>query len=177
MRHLLISMLLLFICHFSFGQKFKATNSNVRFFSSAPLEDIEATTTTSRSVINLETGEFAFVIKIKDFNFEKSLMQEHFNENYMETEKYPEATFTGKIVDWKGEKGEKEVVAKGSLKVHGVSRDVELKGKINYQDEKVVINSVFPIKLVDHKIKIPRAVFYNIAEEVEVTIKFDYEAI
>lgn len=177
MKYLIISILFLLASTYSYGQKFSAKSSNVRFYSSAPMEDIEATTTTSRSVVDMASGEFAFVIKVKDFKFDKSLMQEHFNENYLESEKYPEATFTGKITDWSGSKGEHEVVANGSLKIHGISREVELKGIINYQDDKVVINSVFPIKLVDHKIKIPKAVFYNIAEEVEVTLKFDYEPI
>jgi len=177
MKYLLIPALVLIASTFTFGQKFTAKSSNVRFFSSAPLEDIEATTTSSRSVIDLTSGEFAFVIKIKDFKFEKSLMQEHFNENYMETEKYPEATFAGKIQNWSGSDGKQEVVAAGELKVHGINRKVEIKATIDFKGDKASIESVFTIKLVDHKIKIPKAVFYNIAEEVEVTIKFDYEAI
>ncbi|MGB3464771.1 MAG: YceI family protein [Cyclobacteriaceae bacterium] len=177
MRYLLIPALLLVVSHLSFGQKYSTTSSNVRFFSSAPLEDIEATNTTSRSVVDMETGEFAFIIKIKDFQFEKSLMQEHFNENYLESEKYPDATFAGFIADWSGVKGEQEVIARGNLRVHGISRPVEIKGNIDYQDDQLTITSVFSIQLVDYKIKIPKAVFYNIAEEVEVTIKFDYEPI
>ncbi len=177
MKYIIIPVLILLSGTYTFGQKYNATSSNVRFFSSAPLEDIEANTTTAKSIVDMKTGEFAYAIKIKDFKFDKSLMQEHFNENYLESEKYPEATFTGKILDWSGKKGKQEVIAQGNLTVHGITREVAIKSTINYEDNKVSIQSVFPIKLVDHKIKIPKAVFYNIAEEVEVTIKFDYEAI
>ena len=75
------------------GQQYLLAESSVKFYSSAPMENIEATTTKSRSLFNAQTGEIAIIIPIKSFEFEKKLMQEHFNENYLESHKYPEATF------------------------------------------------------------------------------------
>ncbi len=157
------------------AQKYVSQESFIKFFSTAPLEDIEATNETARSVIDLGKGELAFVVTIKDFQFEKSLMQEHFNENYLESEKYPKSTFKAKIVNWSGMKGKSTVKAKGQLEIHGVTREVEIEGTLDYQDNKVQIDAVFPVKVADYKIKIPKAVFYNIAEEVEVTVKFVYQ--
>ncbi|MCR9251026.1 MAG: YceI family protein [bacterium] len=156
------------------AQKFVSNESFIKFYSEAPLEDIEATNETAKSVIDMSNGELVFSVAIKDFEFEKSLMQEHFNENYLESEKYPKSTFKAKIQNWSGAKGESTVKAVGQFEIHGVTKDVEIEGKINYSDDKVVIDAVFPVKLQDYKIKIPKAVFYNIAEEVEVTIKFTY---
>lgn len=161
----------------SFGlcaQKYKSTDSYIKFFSDAPMEDIEAINEKATSIIDLESNAIVIVVPIISFEFKKKLMQEHFNENYLESEKYPKSTFKAKIQNWSGAKGESTVKAVGQFEIHGVTKDVEIEGKINYSDDKVVIDAVFPVKLQDYKIKIPKAVFYNIAEEVEVTIKFTY---
>ena len=147
----------------------------IKFFSSAPIEDITATNESANSVLDLDNGTFVFSVKIKGFQFEKSLMQEHFNENYLESDKYPKSTFSGKIVDWKNENGKKTVIAAGELTIHGVKRQVEIESTIEVSEGDVKVEAVFPIKLEDYKIKIPKAVFYNIAEEVEVTVKFDHK--
>jgi len=158
-----------------FGQKFTSETSYIRFYSSAPIEDIEAINETAKSVIDLENGQFVFAVQIEDFQFDKSLMQEHFNENYLESDKYPKSTFKGKIVDWENKEGKQEVEVKGELSIHGVSKKVTLTGSIDVAASLVKIESVFTVKLEDYKVKIPKAVFYNIAEEVEVTVKFDYK--
>lgn len=158
-----------------FGQKYVSENAYVRFYSSAPIEDIEAENTNANSVIDLENGSVVYSIKITGFEFEKSLMQEHFNENYMDSEKYPKSTFSGKIVDWKNESGKREVKVTGDLTIHGVTKQVTLPGTIDVGDGTVKVESVFTVRLEEYKVKIPKAVFYNIAEEVEVTVKFDYK--
>jgi len=159
---------------YSSAQKFQASKSYVKFFSAAPLEDIEAVNESAKSILDLSSGELVYSISIKDFKFEKSLMQEHFNENYLESEKYPKSTLSAKIKDWNKEKGEQEVTVSGKLKIHGITKDVEVTGKLNYQDDKVTVSAKFPVQLKDYKIKIPKALFYNIAESVEVTIEFEY---
>ncbi len=177
MRYLISLALILILGTNTYGQKFISTSSNVHFFSSAPLEDIEATNKTARSVIDLTNGDLAFIIKVKDFQFEKSLMQEHFNENYLESEKYPEARFLGKLNNWTKKEGSQNISATGEFEIHGIKQKAEVKGTINYANDQVSIESVFVIQLKDYKVKIPKAVFYNIAEKVEVTVNFDYELV
>ncbi len=158
-----------------YAQKFKSSESNIRFFSKAPIEDIEAVNTEATSIIDVDSKSFVFVAPIKGFSFKKKLMEEHFNENYLETDKYPKAIFKGKIENWDVGKGEAVVVAKGEMSIHGVEQQVSIEGTINYGDDNVTIKSVFLIALKDYKIKIPKALFYNIAEVVEVTISFQYQ--
>jgi polyisoprenoid-binding protein YceI len=157
-----------------FSQRYKSTESYVKFYSTAPVEDIEAINENASSIIDVESRSVVFVVPISSFEFEKSLMQEHFNENYLETEKYPKSIFKGKITEWSGEKGKSSAKVEGELDLHGVKRQVSMEGEIDFQDDRMIVNSVFMIKLEDYKIKIPKAVFYNIAEEVEVTVKFEY---
>lgn len=157
------------------GQRYKTNSSHIRFFSSAPMEDIEAVNESATSIIDVETDAMVIVIPVKSFEFEKKLMEEHFNENYLESEKFPKATFKGKIVDWSKEKGVSKARAEGTLELHGVTNDISIEGEIDYSDEGIKISTVFPIKLKDFKIKIPKAVFYNIAEEVEVTANLEYK--
>lgn len=116
------------------------------------------------------------IVPIKSFSFQKKLMQEHFNENYLESDQYPNATFKGKLLDWNGSTtGETDARAKGTMEIHGVEQEMTIKGILDYSDEELSLEAVFPIKLADYNIKIPKAVFYKIAEEVEVTAKFQYK--
>ncbi len=166
---------LMLVCSISVSaQKYKSSESYIRFYSEAPMEDIEATTEEATSIIDTEKGNMVIVVPIKTFSFKKKLMQEHFNENYMETEEYPRATFKGKLQDWNGEEGSFKSKAIGTLEVHGVTRDVTIEGDLEFDGTSIKVSTVFPIKLEDHSIKIPKALFYNIAEEVEVTAKFEY---
>jgi len=170
------SYLLLFtICSFSYGQKFKSVESSIRFYSDAPIENIEATNTEAKSIVDVDSKSFVFMVPVKEFIFRKRLMQEHFNENYLESDKYPQAIFKGKIKNWNGEKGEFSATAEGEMSLHGVDKQVSIDGQLNYGDAGMTITAVFQIKLEDYKIKIPKAVFYNIAEVVEVTISFQYQ--
>ena len=171
-------LILLLFTNKSLAQKYKSVASSVHFFSDAPMEDIEATNLDGQSAIDLSTGEIVFSIPIKSFEFEKSLMQEHFNENYLESDKYPAATFKGIISGFQVEgSGWQKARAEGSMNIHGVSNDLTVDGEINIEKGSIGIKSKFPIALEDYKIKIPKVVFYNIAEVVEVTITFRYEPI
>ncbi|MCV9386566.1 YceI family protein [Reichenbachiella ulvae] len=156
------------------AQKYIADSSYVRFYSSAPVEDIAADNVEGQSAMNWETGEMVFVMPIRGFQFEEELMQEHFNENYMETEKYPKATLTGKILNWDQSYGAKKF--KGEFSIHGVQQKVEIDGTLTQSKKGFNLDSKFFITLEDYKIKIPSALFYNIAEKVEVTVHFEYAA-
>lgn len=157
------------------AQRYKSSESFVRFFSEAPLEDIEAVNENATSIVDVASKSIVIIVPIKSFEFEKKLMQEHFNENYLESDDYPNAVFKGKITDWEGEEGTSKAVAKGTLEMHGKTQEVEISGDLEYQNNVLKLSTVFPIKLEDYKIKIPKAVFYNIAEEVEVTATFEYK--
>jgi hypothetical protein len=171
-------LITILIVHTAWSQKYISTTSSVHFFSSAPVEDIEANNTEAASAFDLTSGDIVFSIPINGFTFEKSLMQKHFNENYMESEKFPIANFTGKIVDYdRNTTGWQPASASGKMTIHGVENVFTCEGKINIRQGIIELESVFPLRLEDHKIKIPKVVFYNIAEVVEVTIKFSYEKI
>ena len=157
------------------AQKYTSEKSTVTFFSSATLEDIKADNTKASSVFDASNGNIAFVVPINEFQFKKSLMQEHFNEKYMETEKYTKSTFQGKIVGFDPNAATQNVKAQGKLTIHGVTKDVEIPGTIEKQGDKLVMKSVFIVKLADYKVDIPKLMWQNIAEQVEVTVNFTYK--
>jgi len=158
------------------AQKYHLSSSKVSFFSEAPLENIEAVNTQARSIFDDSSGEIAFIVPIKGFQFEKSLMQEHFNENYLESDQYPTAKFEGSLHNYNPEKtGDQEVRAKGTLTIHGVSQEVEVVGMIRKKEDNLYMQATFPVKVAEYAIEIPKVVFYNIAEEVEVRVQFQYQ--
>lgn len=170
LKILFVSLLVPFLAS---AQLLKSESSHIRFFSEAPLENIEAETEKATGVIKMENSQIAIIVPIQSFQFEKALMQEHFNENYMESDKFKNGTFQGKFneaIKWKKD-GEYPATATGKLNVHGVERETTLKGTVKIEKGKVMLNTKFIIKLVDHDIDIPQAVFMNIAEEIEVTMK------
>lgn len=172
-----LSFTFLFICVLFYtlrAQKFYADSSYVHFFSEAPLENIEAYSNETKSLIDIETLKFAFTLPISSFTFENSLMQEHFNENYLESDMYPNTTFMGEVENWDGSEGAYVVNAVGTLRLHGVERDVTIESKLTYGNNQISVETTFPVVLQDYKIKIPKAVFYNIAEVVDVTCRFTY---
>lgn len=160
----------------AYSQKYMAEKSTVVFFSDALLEDITAENKKSTSIFNADNGDIAFSIPMKEFRFKKSLMQEHFNEKYVESEQFPKSTFAGKIVGFKpNASGAQQVQAQGKLTIHGVTKDIDVPGTIEVQGKKLLMKSKFMVKVADYDIKIPQMVFQNIAEEVEVTLDFTYK--
>lgn len=155
------------------AQIFMLDNSTIRFFSDALIEDITATNANAQGLINFGDKSFSFRVPIKNFEFAKELMKEHFNENYMESEKFPYGIFKGAIngnFDLSKD-GTYEVTAEGVLTIHGVEQKRALPAKLIVQGNVLSLESVFLVKLVDHDVEIPQLVFQNIAEEIEVTIQ------
>lgn len=148
----------------------------ISFFSSSPLEDIEAKTVNGTSVITTSKNDFFFLVPIKSFTFKSSLMQEHFNENYMESDKFPDARFVGKVnenIDWKKD-GTYPVTVTGKLTVHGVDKDRTVPGTITVKNGVISINAKFDIACKDHGIKIPSMMSEKIAEVIAVTVSGNY---
>jgi hypothetical protein len=144
----------------------------IQFFSAAPLEDIEATTKNGNAIITTSKNELFFLVPIKSFTFKSSLMQEHFNENYMESDKYPDARFQGKVtesIDWKKD-GTYPVTAVGKLTVHGVERERTITGTIQIVNGVISLQSKFDIVCKEHGIKIPSMMTEKIAENVAVSV-------
>lgn len=155
---------------------YKAENVETDFFSSAPIEDIHAVSKKGISLLNSGTGEITFSIDIRSFEFRKALMQEHFNEEFMETHKYPKATFKGNIRDYidLSKDGEHEVVLQGTLQMHGKEQKRQVPGRLVVEDGRIDLYSKFNVACEDHDIKIPKILWKNIAEVVQVEVKANY---
>ena len=152
------------------AQKYVTEQSFISFFSDAAIEDITADNKKAAGVFNSATGDIAYSIPIKEFQFEKSLMQEHFNEKYMETEKFPKSTFQGKVTGYDpSATGPQQASAKGKLTIHGETKEIEKQG------DKLLMKTKFIVKLADYKITIPQLLWQNIAEQVEVTADFTFK--
>lgn len=168
---ILASLLIATTC---FGQRYTTRTGKVSFFSSTPMENIEAINNEAACAIDGQSGDVAFQVPIKSFKFEKALMQEHFNENYMESDKYPKAEFKGKVANLSGvnfgKDGRYDVKVTGKMTIHGVTRDVTLPGSITVQGKSVTANSTFKVRTADYGIKIPGVVSGKIANEIEVTV-------
>lgn len=176
MKHIAL-ILLTWIGMIQAGQEtYVCKNVKVSLFSKAPLEDIDATSAKGTSVFNAATGDLAFSVPIRSFVFQKSLMQEHFNENYMESDKYPQASFRGKIqqpVDV-SKNGTYPVTATGVFEVHGVKQSRTIPGKIIVSNGVVSMSSEFIVKCKDHNIEIPKLVFEKIAETIQIQVTASY---
>ena len=155
---------------------YKTDTSMVSFFSATPVENIEAYNTASTSLINVAKKEITFRVPISGFRFKESLMGEHFNENYMETEQFPYATFKGKLSDSLDISKDTiyNITATGMMNIHGQDRAEEYNGLMICMDGKATLNCDFAVSLADYNIKVPKVVYENIAEVIEVKTFFRF---
>ncbi len=174
----LIVIIALLIAYTSHAQQFVAKTGKVHFFSATSMENIEATT--GSAVCALNTSNKKVVVKIRNtsFKFKDGLMEEHFNENYMESDKYEFSTLDGMItenIDFTKD-GVYDVTIKGTIDIHGVKVQRDIKGKLTVKNGVPVNGSTkFDVRLADHKIKIPSLLGSNIAEVIPVDAEFNYE--
>ena len=176
-RHLfntaaLILVLLLALSAFpSCGQKLSVNRSKMTFTSDAELEVITATSTKVQGLINPVTSQFAFAVDVTSFQgFNSALQREHFNEKYMESEKFPRATFAGKIIEPIDLSVNRtyDVRAKGDLEIHGKIQTRIIRSTVRVEDGSIYLESRFFVPLSDHNISIPTIVSQKIATEIEV---------
>ncbi len=176
----LITAFLIFATAGSLAQtRYIDRSGKASFFSSAPMEDIKAETNQALSVFDIKTGEIVASMLMRSFNFKKALMQEHFNENYVESNKFPKATFKGKVTNI-GEfdikkNGKYSLDVVGEITLHGVTRPLHVTAEAVVENSGVKAKAVFPLAVKDFDIDIPRLVVMNIAEQVEVTVLFSYQ--
>lgn len=157
--------------------KNKKDAGSVHFLSKSPLEDIEATNKNPIAVYKVETSDMQFAVVMTQFKFKAALMEEHFNENYVESEKYPQATFKGKVnekIDLTKD-GENKATVTGKMTLHGVTKDITTEGTITKKGDDLIVVSKFKIKVADYNIKVPSLYVQNIAEVVDVTVNITLE--
>jgi len=158
---------------------YRCDNGKIFFKSDATLEIIQARSNKLRGAIDPSNNTFAWSVETSSFSgFNSPLQREHFNENYLESSKYPKITFTGKIIekiDFQTD-GKYTVRAKGKLVAHGVEQERIIRSELEVQGKKLRIRSQFTVPLTDHNISIPHIVHQKIAEEVSLSVEADLEA-
>ena len=154
--------------------KYYTKNAKINFYSVTPLEDIEAQNKSAVCVLDTKTGSLQFSTLIKGFEFENKEMQDHFNEYYLESDKFPKSEFKGQIVNNSSvnykKAGAYPVQVKGALTIHGVTKDVQTNGTVKVDGAGVATTSTFSVAVADYGIKIPSLVKDKIAKTVKVTI-------
>ena len=176
---ILLTVILIGINSSSFGQVYYTKNGRISFFSKTSLENISADNNQVISVLNIETGILEFSVLNNAFHFPKAKMEEDFNDNYMESNKYPKSTFKGNITDISNisslKDGNYKVNVKGDLMIHGVSKNITAPATITIKDGKISATSSFKVLLKDYNISIPTIVTNKIAESIEITVNCNYE--
>jgi polyisoprenoid-binding protein YceI len=166
--------LVLFTFAVNAQERYFTKSGRIDFYSKAPLEDIEATNNTVTAVLDVKSGATQFSVPMKGFEFAKKLMQEHFNENYIESNKYPKGEFKGAIVNNSAvnyaKDGTYSVNVKGKLTIHGVTNEVEAPATVKVSGGKVNAASTFNIQLSDYKISIPSVVKDKISNTIKIKV-------
>jgi len=179
MKNTKIVLLALLFVNLGFTQKMLTRAGEIKFEASMPgIEEVAGTSTTSSCVLDKSTGEIAVLILIKSFKFKAPLMEEHFNENYMESNTFSKATFKGKLVSFDALKvSDKAQIydVEGDLTIHGVTKKIKTKITLTPSGEKLIVTSGFTVKPVDYGIKIPSLVKSKIAENATISLKFNLE--
>ena len=160
------------------AQKFMTKNGYIGFYSHTPMEDIKADNNQVAGVLDITTGDMVFQVLIKSFHFERALMEEHFNENYMESDKIPKSSFKGKITNLSSvnfaREGTYDVTVEGDLTIHDVTNKISTKGTIEVVSGGINANSKFNIVPEDYKISIPGVVREKIDKNLAVTVMMKF---
>ena len=171
-KTLLIS--LSFFSIFSFSQeKFITRNGQIQFIASTPLETIDPVNNHVSCILDTENGNLVFQMKMISFRFEKALMEEHFNEKYVESDKFPKSTFVGRVQNWDDfnwNGTEQNIVVKGKITIHGIEKEIIVKGVIETSKSTIFLSSSFDVIISDFGIEIPRLVRDKISETVKVEV-------
>jgi polyisoprenoid-binding protein YceI len=175
MKIIYIGIMMVLVASLSLSaQKYITKTGFIRFYSDAPLEKIEAINRQVNAALDITTGDMVFKVLMKSFHFEKALMQEHFNDSFVESDKYPNAEFRGKVTNLKdvafGKDGTYNATIEGKLTIHNVTRDVKQTGTFQVANGKILGKAKFNLLLSDYHVSIPTAVARNISNSVEVTV-------
>jgi polyisoprenoid-binding protein YceI len=175
MKNLLMFFVALFVISHAGAQVYSTSSGTIKFFSKTTAENIDATNNQVKAALDAKSGNLEFALSINSFLFKKALMQKHFQENYMESEKFPKSTFKGSITDNAavkyGTDGTYPVSVKGKLTMHGVTKDVVVPGKLAISGNKAVLSGDFNVLLEDYNIKIPANNSSQIAKSIKVSVE------
>lgn len=172
---LLLTFLLLTI-NLSAQEKYFTKEGYITFYSHSLVEDIKAENHQVLSIIDESDGQIAIQLLMRSFIFKKALMQEHFNENYIESHKYPKATFKGIIENFSDIAiGESDINIKGTLNIHGKQKEINTRARINKTPEELDISGNFIVKVADFDIKIPAVVINNIAKNIKISFDLKHK--
>ena len=178
MKSKILLLALLTSFQFSQAQKLITKTGHIWFYSKTPLEEIEAHNRQTVSTLDPATGEIVFMLLVKSFEFKRDLMQEHFNENYMESEKYPKATYKGKITNLDKINFKKDGVynaeVSGDMTIHNATKPLSAKGTLEVKGGTVIVNAKFLTTAHDWDIEIPSVVEDKIAKQIAVTVEANY---
>jgi len=176
-----IAAILILISGNLFAQKYITKNGKISFYSDGEVEKIQATNNQVNAALDTTTGDIVFKVLIKSFEFEKALMQEHFNDNYLESDLFPNSTFKGKVTNIITMSFNKNAtfsaVITGDLTIHGITKNVTEKGTFEIKDGKIIGTSKFNVTLSDYGVKIPSVVSKNIAQTVLVNVNVSLEPV
>ncbi|WP_040491635.1 YceI family protein [Xanthomarina gelatinilytica] len=178
MKTLILTLLgIIFITPNTFAQYYKTRNGNIQFEASVMgFEEVKAKTNAASAILNSSTGEFATIVFINAFQFKIGLMQEHFNENYMESERFPKASFKGKFKNFDANKALKtdgQLVLDGELTIHGVTKSIQIECKLDNNESSLILNGEFMVHPEDFNIQIPKLVQNKVAKTVKVSFKYN----
>lgn len=178
MKKIILAFILL-LSSMLYAQKYMTQNGVISFYSSTPIEDIEAVNNQVSAILDMERKEIAAILLMKAFSFEKALMQEHFNEKFVESERFPKATFKGKVTDLQDFNAvqEQEITLDGEMNIHGISKPLNVKGSLLKQNGSLKAYFNFKVNPADYNIKIPATVREKIAKEVQVKVNFEFQKI
>ncbi|MBK9580854.1 MAG: YceI family protein [Saprospiraceae bacterium] len=175
MRKFIIGFFLFFLgVQVMSAQKYFTKTGHISFYSDTPLEKIEGHNKSSNCVLDVATGKLEVATLVKGFQFEKALMQEHFNENYMESDKFPKAVFKGQIDNYSkldiSKNGKVTVKVSGDLTMHGVTKKVTTDAMVSINNGKIIADANFNVLLADFNIKIPALVKDQIAKSLKIKV-------
>ncbi len=178
-QHLMKNLILfaLLLSQVCFAQKYYTKTGLTEFSASVQaFEEVAAKNNSSSAVLKTETGDFAALLFIKGFRFKVALMEEHFNENYMDSDQFPKATFKGKLLGFNNNNlsdTSTEVPLEGVLTVRGVEKDIKTIAQLSKKDDKLILKTTFKVTPGDFNIKIPSIVRKKIAEEIIITAHYE----
>ena len=173
MRHYIVTIIFaLLVSQQMTSQLFEVKTGSIKFDSNAPQEDIHATSKELTGLMNLSANNFAFAVDVRTFHgFNSALQQEHFYENYMQTDIYPRASFSGKLIDkFNPELNTQIIRAKGIFEVYGVKQERIIEVEIQKNSKGYTFTADFNVLLADHGILIPKIVNQKIAENIKVKV-------
>lgn len=172
-RYFLILIVVSLNCYSGYSQHYKTRNGHIEFEASVKsFEEVKANSNTVSTILDTSTGSIASLVFINGFQFKVGLMQEHFNENYMESSIYPKATFKGRLIDFNRNdlsNTNMNYVLAGELTIRGVTKSIEIQCTVKMVDETIYLNGEFIITPEDFNIEIPKLVMNKIAKEIHVS--------